>query len=269
MATFQIAVSVVGLCVMGLGGAVEQSGGRKPSEDRMPRRQLQLKNDRDAIDRAMEATQFAQLAGIQSSARLVSATDDNTPFLSKELIGRKVWRVEVDNVSLKLRSAVPGFKDHYLRKFVVILDAATGEVRKVVSKFHGNAPEMRPEPAPARAESQLRASQEIYHGWPEEPPQISFLEALDAVLSGGIGSPFEAKEIIGVYVLESKMGSEPRPVWAITLRGIPPLQGHGPGADTVPVWQRNHIRNVVDARTGKCLFATNVPQPDDSNSDGE
>jgi hypothetical protein len=35
----------------------------------------------------------------------------------------------------------------------------------------------------------------------------------------------------------------------------------GPFGDTVPAWQRNHMRNVVDDATGRNLFATNSPQP--------
>jgi len=62
---------------------------------------------------------------------------------------------------------------------------------------------------------------------------------------------------------------QPHPVWAITLRGIPPrpLKGkplafhHIPDDELIPVWVRNHIRNVVDAVTGQVLFATDCPQP--------
>jgi hypothetical protein len=82
------------------------------------------------------------------------------------------------------------------------------------------------------------------------------------VLSHGIGSPFLAKEIHGVYVMHSRMGSTPRPVWAITLRGLPPMAARGSYGDTIPVWQRNHMRNVLDARSGEVLFATNSPQPE-------
>ncbi len=62
--------------------------------------------------------------------------------------------------------------------------------------------------------------------------------------------------------MDSKMDSAPRAVWAITLRGLPPIPAHGFGAESVPVWQRNHMRNVVDAVTGQFLFATNIPTPE-------
>jgi hypothetical protein len=119
---------------------------------------------------------------------------------------------------------------------------------------------MRPLPSGASAQEQLQAEKEIYHQFPLEDPKVSFLDALDIVLTEGIGSPFVAKAIHGVYVMHSRMDSRPRPVWAITLRGIPPLPARGEYADTIPVWKRNHIRNVVDAMTGENLFATNSPQ---------
>ena len=99
---------------------------------------------------------------------------------------------------------------------------------------------------------------------PDEPPQITFLQAIDRVLAGGMGSPFLAKEIDGYYVRHARGDQEPRPVWIVELRGLPPypLKGGGPGFDSEEVSPRyrNHMRNVVDARTGQVLFANNLPQ---------
>ena len=122
-------------------------------------------------------------------------------------------------------------------------------------------------PAPRAYGGEARlwgAGYEIYHGFPAEPPKISFLDALDAIG----GHPLLAKEIYALYVMESEMKSQPRPVWAITLRGIPPLHfitvPPGVSQDKLPpIWQRNHFRYVVNAVTGKVLFATNSPQPMD------
>ena len=121
---------------------------------------------------------------------------------------------------------------------------------------------MRPLPSGEAGEAQLRGQQEIYLGLPTTEPRIKFLDALDLILSKGVGSPFLAKEIHGVYVLDSRMKSPARAVWAITLRGLPPIPVDGPHGDTVPAWQRNHMRNVLDDATGEVLFATNSPQPD-------
>src|SRR5260370_39265372 len=120
---------------------------------------------------------------------------------------------------------------------------------------------MWPMPWSSDGAKQLRSEGEVYVGYPDEDPRIDFLGALERIQDEGIGSPLLAKEIHGVYVLDSQMGSKPKAVWAITLRGLPPLPAHGRGAGRVPVWQRNQMRNVVDAVTGRVLFASNTPQP--------
>jgi hypothetical protein len=61
--------------------------------------------------------------------------------------------------------------------------------------------------------------------------------------------------------MQSRRGSPRLPAWVVTLRGLPPLEAHGAGGAAVPIWQRNHMRNVVDAIMGRVLFATNTPQP--------
>lgn len=211
-------------------------------------------------------TGFGTLEQITKSFRRVDVNDDNTPFLHRQINGKKnVWRIEIKNVRLKLKSVWPRYKDKYLRNFEVLVDHNTGHLLRIRSKFDGYDPNMLPEPPAEWAEARLRGTgYEIYHGFPAEPPKISFLEALNSIG----GHPLSAKEIYALYVMESKMKSQPRPVWAITLRGIPPLHfitvPPGVSKDKLPpIWQRNHFRYVVNAVTGKVLFATNSPQPMD------
>jgi len=211
-------------------------------------------------------TGFGELEGISKTFERVDITDDNTPFLHTQINGKKaVWSVKIDNVRLKLKSAPPGFKDKYVRKFQVFVDPNTGHLLKITSTFDGNDPDMLPEPPAAVAETRMKnSSNEMYHGFPAEAPKITFLGALDVIVSSA-PSPFVAKEIYAVYVVQSRRGLRPRPVWAITLRGIPGIIPTGPPGlkkeHWSPVWQRNHIRVVVDASKGKMLFATSVPQP--------
>ena len=215
-----------------------------------------------------EVTGFGELEAITKVFERVDINDDNTPFLHTQINGKKdVWRVEIKNVRLKLKSAPPGSKDKYVRKFQVFVDPNTGHLLKVTSTFDGNDPDMLPEPPAAVAETRMKNSDnEMYHGFPAEAPKITFLGALDVIVSRA-PSPFVAKEIHAVYVMHSttRWGSRPRPVWAITLRGIPPITLSVPAGwrkeNQIPVWQRNHIRVVVDAKNGKMLFATSVPQP--------
>ncbi|MHC4389663.1 MAG: hypothetical protein ACYSX1_13800, partial [Planctomycetota bacterium] len=130
-------------------------------------------------------------------------------------------------------------------------------------------------PPAAIAEAQMRASQELYLGFPAVPPKLSLVDALDCIWSAVVGTPYEAKEIYAVYVMHSKMPQSPlgwqaRPLWVITLRGIPPISFVGdpamiPGAeaakDVGSVRELNHLRYGVDAVSGQVLFATTAPQP--------
>jgi hypothetical protein len=224
-------------------------------------------NKLDNVDAYVDKlTGFETLEEIRKSFGRVDVNDDNTPFLHRQINGKKnVWRVEIKNFRLKLKSVWPRYKDKYLRNFEVLVDPNTGHLLRIRSKFDGYDPNMLPEPPAEVAEARIRGGgYEIYHGFPAEPPKISFLEALDAI---GV-HPLSAKEIYALYVMESKMKSQPRPVWAITLRGIPPLRmvsvPPGVSQDKLPpIWQRNHFRYVVNAVTGKVLFASTSPQPMD------
>lgn len=219
-----------------------------------------ISNSEQAIERAIKLTGLGQLTREPPVARRAKIERSNTPFLWRALIGREVWHVDFDKVSLRLKTAAPGFKDPYERHFTVVLDADTAQCLNISSSAGVPDPDMLPEPPADAAEAQLRGEQEIYHSIPAEEPKITFLEALENILAKGIGSPFLAKEIDGLYVMESKLGSELRPAWIITMRGLPPRPVHRAGV-YVPEWQRNHMRDVVDARSGTVLFATNSPQP--------
>lgn len=240
----------------------QSAGGLQSERSIMTIEQHRIIDENDAIKVAKELTGLGELSGVVVTAQRVTVDSDDTPFLAKQLIGIYAWQVTFENVSLQLKSAIKGFQDPYTRKFIVLIREDTGQLWSVKSFFHENVPDLKPEPSAQAAEAQLRPEKEIYTGLPPENPQITFLEALDIVLTQGSGSPFLAKEIHAVYVMESEMGSEPRPVWAVTLRGIPPIPVSGPYADTIPVWQLNRMRHLIHAQTGVLLFATNSPQPE-------
>ena len=113
--------------------------------------------------------------------------------------------------------------------------------------------DMRPEPNATSAQAQLEATGERYLAFPTIDPKITFLDALDVVLSSGIGSPFHAKEIDGLYVMHSKGESDPRPAWVITLRGLPPMEvertrcawNSGMAKEPYPECDRRHDRKVL------------------------
>jgi hypothetical protein len=227
-----------------------------------------LTKEADARAYVRELTGFARLRGITESSARVDVNDNTTPFLHEKTSGKGLWRVSSKNVRLSLKSAPPAFEDKYLRNFDVLIDPNTGHLLKITSKFDGTDANMLPEPPAQLAQKQMMAAREMYHGFPVEPPQISFLDALDAIFAKGVGSPLLAKEIHAVYVTHSKMDSKPRSAWVITLRGIPALPVIGgppnfPRSKWPPVYQRNHIRNVVHAHSGRILLASTIPQPED------
>lgn len=215
-----------------------------------------------AIERAKKLTGLEALTSRIVAHRLVIQAS-NVPFLAGQVNGKEAWRVDFLDAPLKLKGAIPGFQDAYPRQFSVLILQDTGQLVQVYAPYLGkaSAPEMRDPPTAESAQRQLEGGEEVYEGFPTADPKINFLDALGIVLTKGSGSPFLAKAIEGVYVMESCMEAAPRPVWAITLRGLPPFSAHGPYADSVPEWQRNHMRNVLDATTGELLFAINSPQP--------
>jgi hypothetical protein len=219
-------------------------------------------NAEQAINRANLLT---GLRAISETPTAVSAslTGDVTPYLGEENEGKAIWRVTYPNSALVLPSAQAGYVDPYRRSFGVVLEASSGRLFFILSAAQDVVdPNMRPMPSSGAATAQLSSAREVYTGYAADDPGINFLTALDRILADGMGSPFRAKQIHAVYVMHSRRGSPRQPVWAVTLRGLPPLEARGAGGAGVPVWQRNHMRNVVDAITGKVLFATNTPQPE-------
>lgn len=188
---------------------------------------------------------------------------DRIPFLTQQIasIG-PVWQVEWRNVRLTLPSAGSGVTDQYSRTVVIRLAQANGQLLGATLRASGERPAgVRPIPEGEQAQQQLQQASERYEGFPPAPPRQSLLRALDAVLTRGIGNPLQASEIQVLYVMHGFRDRPPIPAWVITLNGIPPIPHKGPRGAQVPVWQRNHIRNVVDANTGAALFATTIPQP--------
>jgi hypothetical protein len=224
--------------------------------------EVKLRTEADVAAYADSITGFKDINGITKSFKRVTITDDNTPFLQKQINGRNVWVAEYKDFKLELKSDPS--EDKYKRNFKVYIDPNDGKILKITSKYDGFDPNLFPEPNVASAERQLQY--ENYIGFPNEPSKISFIDAIAAVI---IGNPFEAKEIDALYTWYSTVGKEPRRVWVITLRGLPPTDVHNPTSFKnfvqPPVWQRNHTRNIIDADTGNCSYSLITPHPEDPN----
>jgi len=206
-----------------------------------------------------------RLTGLTGTPTIAPArpSEDRTPFLGQQIASLgSVWNVEWKDIRLSLPSAPSGIVDHYSRVVVVRLAQGTGQFLSATLRAAGELPsDVRPTPDGEAAQQQLQQLTERYEALPRTPPRRSLLQALDAVLTKGIGDPLRAREITVLYVMHTYRGRPPIPAWVITLNGIPPIPHKGPAGARVPMWQRNHIRNVVDANTGVPLFATTIPQP--------
>ena len=215
-----------------------------------------------AAARALKLTGFEALPGNITAERLPSpSADDQIPFLWEQYSDKPVWRVKFKGVGLNLKSPAVNVPDSYrdLRMFTVVIQADTGQLISVKSKFGGSAPDMRPEASASAQENALRAN-ELYTGFPSEDPAVTLVQALDDLPTNAR----LAKEIDGSYVLETRLGKPPRPVWMLTLRGIPPFEPISGHPEGIYPWLLNRMRCAVDARTAKLLFWTNTPYPEES-----
>lgn len=259
---------VAGLLVAALTGSVAMPQEPVPKDSSAPqesamgedRANWALQGADQAVAKARQIVGLSDRMDLPGSAEIVILAEDNTPFLSDQIIGRQVWHIVISNWRLELKSAPADVKDSYTRTFDIFVDPRNGDVLKIVSRWPEGVPPIAREPgARAFTEQMRRSGDEKYHGFPEEKPRINFLDALDSILKDG-GNPLNAEQIVGQYVLWSRLGREPRSVWAITLRGIHPLwEAAYPG---VGVDARNHLRHIVDAQTGKWLCAGTSPQPE-------
>jgi hypothetical protein len=167
--------------------------------------------------------------------------------------------IQLANWKLDLKSSPPGSSDTYSRELEVLLDPEDGTVLKILTRWPGDEPPIAPEPSADSASRQMMGSGlEKYHGFAANPPLISFIQALDILQQGG-GNPLVAKQIIGQWVVWSRMDSKPKPMWIITLRGIPPVPAAFEG---VPIDARNHFRYVIDPVEKRLVFGSSRPQPD-------
>jgi hypothetical protein len=222
------------------------------------------------IEQALRLSGFSRLAPVSCTVERVepAAMAASIPFMATpdSSLG-VIWDVRVSGVSLRLPSASPGQRDEFRRDFNIRL--AGSRLLDIRSTWHGEDPHLLPRASASHAETQLRANAEKYTGLPGNAPGVDFLQALDKVLSEGSGSPLLAKEIDGLYVMHARRAEQAIPVWVVELRGLPPFPVRGPagahGDAQVPVWLRNHMRNILDARTGRVLFANNAPQPSPPN----
>lgn len=259
----RIAFGVCAVCVLTGVGVIRAVGPEPTIVIRDPHGENYLEwavqDKKQAIAKVRAILGLSGRGDLSVDARVVFLAEDNTPFLSGQVIGRPVWHVVISDWKLQLKSVPPDVEDLYARTFDIFLGAEDGRLFKIVSRWPEGVPRIPPEPGPASYTNQMRLSGiERYYGFPDESPPVKFLDALDTVLRDG-GNTLGAEQIVGQYVIWSRMGRESKPVWVITLRDTEPFWE--PSFPGVGVNARNHMRHLVDAQTGKWLCANTTPQP--------
>ena len=213
-----------------------------------------------ALQIAFERTGFAgdrnrSKATLSENVSLETIASDNTPFLANIIVGRRVWKVKINDVALSLPSWVPSFAAKQRpRDYEVWIDSATGVLFRIESRSQVVDTDLAPEPPSDTATKMLKGCGEAWLGFPETIPPITFQEALNAA---GAANPVEAREIVAWCVMFSLSGKPAIPTWQIIGRGIPPFEFHE--HPERPLYKRNRMRSVVDAVTGKEIMFSNMP----------
>jgi len=246
-------------CATAQGPPIDPYGGpatSKPAEDRS---KWSIKERGAAIAHARRILGLPQKPDPPASAELITVVQDNTPYLSEQVVGRPIWHVVVEKCRIVLPSGADALEDAYERTFDILIDPRNGALLRISSRLPEGVPALpREASATSATEQMMNAGPERYHAFIAGAPAITFHEALVGIMQSA-GDPLRAKQLVGQYVLWSRLDWEPKPAWAVTANGIPPFEAAYPG---VPVEARNHMRYIVDSETGKELCGTTTPQPE-------
>lgn len=262
----------VRLCLACLASAIGlESAAEEPTEARKDTTQAhgarvqytvsptwRIRSAEQSMAQARKALGLPKENTLLMNTTLVALQHENTPYLNQELIGRPLWHVVLQNWSAEVKSTPSWLKDPYRRTLDIFLDPRTGQIVKIKSRWPEGEPPMADELSAGEAvEEMRRAGNEIYHGFPTTTPRVTFLDALDSMQRESGTCALAARQIVGRYVVWSRMGRKPKTVWAITVRGVPPRKAP-PGAPQEPIYQ---YREIVDAETGNVLCGSNIPHP--------
>ena len=123
------------------------------------------------------------------SIEQVKLTDSRIPFIGKTIIGQSVIKVKVVPEKLKLPSQSKNFEDRYIRRFTLTFNADASQIVSITSTFQGErTKDVVDEPSPEFAELQLIDRKKNYDSLPTERPKVTFLDALDQVLSKALAA---------------------------------------------------------------------------------
>jgi len=240
--------------------------------------QAQGLDNAQAIQKALTVTGLAGMEQVQIAAKQENLQEaDKLPFLN--MAGDCLWRVSLLDIKPIVRKPAKGkewgrpwYREdggapvelEQVHSLDVLINKASGKIIKVSSPFVSGYP------SKFSDEESLRAEGKQYVGLPDVPPKISLMEALQATFEG-LGDTPAAKQIEASYVLyttdipSSSCHDSPCPVWAIILKGVPPLMWSitpvAPGEDGKPAGPPPYLnmRHLVNAVTGEWMGASSIP----------
>jgi hypothetical protein len=219
-----------------------------------------IKSSEEALTRALVYTGFDSLGEFSvEKGNVVIQLDTNpevqVPFLYKPSRSDKVWVITFKGV--KLPSNRQSIKKEKIqpRTFTVIIEPVNGYLLRIYSKQDGESNHYNPEPPVEVFEEQMLSTRENFLSFPERPPKIDFVNAIQntRVIHQ------RATEIIAYYIMQWEMYQDTIPAWSIDLRGLSPGTWIGQNMDKIPPYMRDHQRCVIDARTGSRRVATTIP----------
>jgi len=257
-----IQIICVALCVL---SPVAFTKGQDVGQDgEAAEKRRAIMSPEEALERALQITGFGprmekvpSAAAASTITKMVRIEDDNTPYLADGLNGREFWQVRLDRVDTRTPLAISRGDDRWGRRdFELTIDPTNGHVIRIQTVTRDTS--LPPEASAASATSQLKEAGERYWGFVDSIPPTTFLQVLHAAT--GCAAP-SAKEIIAQCVMYSRGDQQPRPVWIITTRGIPPFE----------ISSRSHLASekarsrascVVDATSAEWLTMSLRPHPE-------
>ncbi len=185
-----------------------------------------IENSEKAVELALEYTGFyvcknLEIKSPDDISRQSVFSDSTLSFLNSKLIGKNVWIVSFDSLSVDRNDCTKGGQDN-LKKYEILLDAESGKLIKIVGKNINDSITIY-EPFSKPIENRIHEWGEKYHGFPDELPQVSLFESLKSVRSG---DPNNTRVITAYYVVYSGGASqtEPTSAWIVILSGLPPVK---------------------------------------------
>ncbi len=189
----------------------------------------------------------------------IMGLDKDTPFLHDKINGREAFKIRLEQVPAVARKQnTDSIVMRVIRDFDVYLDTNTGQLIRIMSTLDTYEEKVKSGeirfPSPEEAEEQLGSDE--YLGLSKVTPPVGFL----TVLSRTYGSL--TCDLITAQLLQiDHFWRYNKAAWVVNLYGpvmIVPSPPRGRPVPSIPPYQLNHIRTVLDT-TGRFLYGSNAP----------